>query len=242
MSVPMAVETLVACSHGTDSREGRRAIAALLDQVRAALPGVPVEEAFVDVQEPAVGQVLAGCLARPDDRAVVVPVLLSTGFHTEVDIAGAVAARPGRAVAAPALGPHEALAEVLRSRLAEAGAEPAPGIAIVLAAAGSTDPRAEGDVAAVARLLAERVDGPVQVGFAAGSGPRIVDVVASARREGAARVVVASYVLAPGYFADVIAGCGADVVTAPLAPDERLAAIIVQRYREAVWRPQPAGR
>jgi len=48
--------TLIACSHGTRSADGRAAISALLDQVRALLPDVRVVEAFVDVQQPEIAE------------------------------------------------------------------------------------------------------------------------------------------------------------------------------------------
>lgn len=163
---------------------------------------------------------------------VVVPLLLSTGFHTNVDISRAVGAHPGLAVATGALGPHELLADVLHDRLTTGGAQ--PGDAVVLAAAGSSDPAAAVDVAAMAALLAARRDAEVTVGFAAGAGPRIADVVDETRRAGAERVVVASYVLAPGYFAQVIGAAGGDVVTEPLAPDARIAEIVAERYRAAL--------
>ena len=66
----------------------------------------------------------------------------------------------------PWIYPVALLADLLATRLREAGT--APGDAVVLAAAGSTDPAASVDVAAMADLLRERVDGPVSVGFAAG--------------------------------------------------------------------------
>lgn len=224
----MTAPTLVACSHGTGSAAGRAAIRALLDQVRGILPGVPVEEAFVDVQQPEVDDVVADAVAR--GPVVVVPVLLSTGYHTRIDIARAVAAHP-RAFAAPALGPHDLLALALESRLHEAGLRPDD--TVMLAAAGSSDPAAEHDVRRMATRLAGCLQMPVSVGFAAGAQPRIAAAVAQAREHGASRVVVASYVLAPGHFADVIANAGADVVTAPLAPDLRIAGVIAERYRAA---------
>ncbi|MFI8594908.1 sirohydrochlorin chelatase [Microbacterium sp. NPDC078428] len=221
--------TLIACSHGTRSHEGRQAISTLLDQVRTLVPGVRIEEAFVDVQEPAIDEVVDRAVA--EGPAVVVPVLLSTGYHTRVDIARAVAAHPGRAIAAPALGPHDLLALVLESRLADADLQ--GGDAIVLAAAGSSDPSAAIDVQAMADRLSQCVFAPITVGFAAGAHPRIDAAVESARAAGAERVIAASYVLAPGYFADVIGRAGADAVTAPLAPDVRIAALIVERFRAA---------
>jgi hypothetical protein len=44
---------------------------------------------------------------------------------------------------------------------------------------------------------------------------------------------VASYLLAPGYFYDRVMEAGADVVAAPLAPDERLVQIVLDRYDAA---------
>lgn len=222
---------LIACSHGTSSLEGRAAISALVDRVRAMLPEVRVAEAFVDVQEPEIDAVVAAVPAGA--ASVVVPVLLSTGFHTRVDIARAVAAAPGPCVATAALGPHPLLAELLAERLHAAGLYAATD-AVVLAAAGSSDPAAAVDVAAMAELLAARLGRPVTAGFAAGAGTRIAEAVSAAREAGAKRVFAASYVLAPGHFAGVIAAGGADVVTPPLAPDDAVAAVIVERYRAAV--------
>ncbi|MDD7928572.1 sirohydrochlorin chelatase [Microbacterium thalli] len=223
---------LIACSHGTSSPEGRAAISALVGRVREMLPDVRVDEAFVDVQKPEIDTVVAGVPAGA--ASVVVPVLLSTGFHTRVDIARAVAAAPGPCVATPALGPHPLLAEVLADRLSAAGLGAAATDAVVLAAAGSSDPAAAVDVAAMADLLAARLGRPVTAGFAAGAGTRIAEAVTAARAAGATRVFAASYVLAPGHFAGVIAAGGADVVTPPLAPDDAVAAVVVERYRAAL--------
>ncbi|MCT9821161.1 sirohydrochlorin chelatase [Microbacterium sp. W1N] len=221
------MSALIACAHGTRSPEGQATVAALVDRVRTLLPGVAVHDAFVDVQQPEIDDVVAAA----DDPPVVVPVLLSRGFHTRVDIARAVRSREGSRQTAP-LGPHPLLAEVLRDRIV-AAVELAPGDHVVLAAAGSTDPRAEDDVAAQADLLRALLTVPVSVGFAAGTTPTIADAVTAARHGGAARVIAASYVLAPGYFADVVVRAGADVTTDVLGADERLARVIVERYRDA---------
>ena len=224
----MTRPTLIACSHGTSSDDGRLAIRGLIEQVRAILPHVPVEEAFVDVQEPTVADVVARVAAS--GPAVVVPLLLSTGYHTRVDIAAAVEPY-ANVVAAPALGPHDLLALVLEDRLREAGLR--SGDAVVLAAAGSTDPAAETDARTMARRVAELLHARLTVGFTAGAEPGISEAVAQARVDGARRVIAASYVLAPGHFASVIADGGADIVTAPLAPDLRIAAVIAERYEAA---------
>ena len=67
----------------------------------------------------------------------MVPLLLSVGYHVKVDIARAVKSRPETRAAAP-LGPDPRLAALLDQRLREAGVT--DNDAVVLAAAGSSDP------------------------------------------------------------------------------------------------------
>lgn len=226
---PTVAPVLVGCSHGTDSHAGRAAIRSILDGVRAARPDLDVREAFVDVQHPEIAQAVVDAVDQPGASAVVVPLLLSVGFHVRVDIAGAVDGAP--AVAAVPLGPDERLVDVLADRLAEAGLRDDD--AVVLAAAGSTDPGAAVAVEAVAAGLAARIGRTVGIGYGAGATPRVPDAVAAARASGAPRVVVAAYLLAPGFFHDRVLAAGADVVTAPLAPDDRLVAVVLDRYATA---------
>lgn len=223
---------LVACAHGTRNPTGRRLIAELALAARALRPGLVTTAAFVDVQPPTVADVLAS-LSASGRAAVVVPLLLSGGYHVHVDIASAVAAAPGTVAARP-LGPDPRLAAVLHDRLVQAGADPGdPGTAVVLAAAGSSDPRSVRDVEDTAALVQRSWTGPVSTGYGSAAQPPVPDAVAAAREAGAARVVVASYLLAPGHFHDKLAGAGADVVTAPLLPDERIAAVLLDRYDAA---------
>ena len=220
---------LVACAHGTRSPAGRRLVAELALAARSLRPGLTTAAAFVDVQPPTVVDVVAG-LSAAGRPAVVVPLLLSGGYHVHVDIAGAVAAAPGTVAARP-LGPDPRLVEVLHDRLVAAGADPRdPLTAVVLAAAGSSDPRAVADVEDTADLLQPRWAGPVTTGYGSAAVPTVADAVTAARRAGAERVVVAAYLLAPGHFHDKLARAGADLVTAPLLPDDRIAALLLDRY------------
>ena len=59
-------------------------------------------------------------------------------------------------------------------------------------------------------------------------------ILDAARAAGARQVVAASYVLAPGHFADLVAAAGADAVTAPVGTDPRVAEIVAERYRAAL--------
>ena len=223
---------LVACAHGTRNPTGRRLIGELALAARALRPGLRTTAAFVDVQPPTVVDVVAG-LATTQTPAVVVPLLLSGGYHVHVDIAGAVSAHEG-AVAARPLGPDPRLAAVLTARLLAAGADPHdPGTAIVLAAAGSSDARSVADVEHTAAMLQADWAGPVTTGYGSAAQPAVPDAVTAARAAGAHRVLVAAYLLAPGHFHDKLQGAGADCVTAPLLPDERIAAVLLDRYDAA---------
>jgi sirohydrochlorin ferrochelatase len=247
---------LIACSHGTASPDGQAAVAALVAAVSAARPDLEVHGAFVDVQQPDPGAVLA---TLPADReARLVPLLLSAGYHVFVDLTD-IAADRERTVVAPALGPDPRLVALLHRRLLAAGLR--EGDRVVLAAAGSSDARAVTDCAATAEALAALIGAPVTAAYLSAAHPRLADAVAaqhdSAPRDSAPgdsppaeqpeqpgravhsasrpRVVVATYLLAPGYFADVAAASGADVVTPPLLlPDEppaqELVDIVVERY------------
>jgi sirohydrochlorin ferrochelatase len=224
---------LVACAHGTRSPAGRRLVAELALTARRLRPGLETWAAFVDVQPPTVADVVAE-LASEDRQTVVVPLLLSGGYHVHVDIAQAVD-RFRTAVAARPLGPDPRLVAVLADRLAEAGADAGdPGTAVVLAAAGSSDPRSVADVEATAALVQRGWAGPVSVGYGSAAQPTVPAAVAAAREAGARGVVVASYLLAPGHFHDRLGAAGADVVTAALLPDERVAEVLLDRYDAAL--------
>lgn len=240
----MSAPVLIGCSHGTNDPAGRLVIGGLLDDVRAARPELDVREAFVDVQEPAVADVVAGA-----GSAVVVPLLLSAGYHVGVDIGDAVAgpdAAPGPAVAAAPLGPDPRLVEILLDRLQAVGT--APEDTVVLAAAGSSHPGAAGDVERVAEALRRHHPGHVTVGYGSIASPSVADAVAAARdyrdrRDGdGLKVVVAAYLLAPGFFHDRLLESGADAVTGPLGPDPRLAAIVLDRYDAALARLPQTSR
>ena len=220
---------LIACSHGTSSLSGRAAITAIVEGAAALLPGIRVVPAFVDVEYPQIDEVVAA--ETRDSLAIVVPLLLSTGFHTRVDIARAVASADGRAVATRPLGTHPLIAELVVRRLIEAGATPAD--AVVLAAAGSSDPTSAADVAEVALAVSQLWGGPVAPGFAAMAHPLLPEALETARATGA-RTVAASYVLAPGHFASVVRRAGFEITSEPLGPDPSLAEVVADRYRAAV--------
>lgn len=220
---------LIGCAHGTKSAQGRETVRGVLDAVRIALPGVDVREAYVDVHGPFLADVLAEIpVAEHGRSAVVVPLLLAAGYHVYHDIAEAIAERPD-VVAAPPLGPDERLTAVVLDRLREAHVS--QGATLVLAAAGSSDPRSQADTETAAEMLRGTWGGPVRVAFAAGHAPSVADAVRSARNYGEdGTVAVASFLLAPGVFQTRLSEAGADVVTSALAPHPEIVSIVIDRY------------
>ncbi len=227
---------LVLPSHGTGDPVGQGAIRALVDAV-AARVDVPVLGCFVDVQQPDVQATLA--LAPGGAPLVIVPLLLSTGYHVRVDVTeAALSVAPRQTEVTPALGPDDRLVDLLALRLQEAGLRSTD--QVVLAAAGSSDPDAVADCTEVAAALARRLGTDVTVGFLASAEPRLDAAISTARgAHPGRRIAVATYLLAPGYFARLAAAADAELVTAPLLtagrpPAESLVDLVIDRYSWAV--------
>jgi sirohydrochlorin ferrochelatase len=217
---------LVLLAHGTRDAGGAAAIDLLAELLRAELPTVAV--AYADVRPPSLTETVAAI----DGAAVIVPAFLSAGYHVRVDVPAQLAATGRCDVSlAHSLGPDPELVEVAYQRLVEAGW--VSGDQVVLAAAGSRDPRAIQDVGRAARLLGDRLGGPVQIGYAAGD-PRVADIVSRAGADRSVRVSVASWLLAPGVFQRALAAAGADVVADPLGAHPRVAAVVRARYDAAL--------
>lgn len=81
----------------------------------------------------------------------------------------------------------------------------------------------------------------VRPAFASASLPRTEDAVRALRAEGARRVAVAPYVIAPGRLPDRIAAgaaaAGADLVSPVLGAAPELARLLLQRYDAAALTP-----
>ena len=221
--------TLVAVAHGSRTPTAQATIRALLDAVRAARPGLDVREAYIELAAPSLPEVLADA----SEPVVVVPLLLGNGYHIAHDVAGATAFyRPGAGVA-PALGPDPLLVDALVDRLADAegGRASHP---VVLAVAGSSDPRSHADAEATAALLSERTGRPVIAAYTSSTAPSVREAVTALRIAGHAAVSVATYLLSPGRFAREVRSCGADVVSDPLGAHPALVELVLRRHAAAI--------
>jgi sirohydrochlorin ferrochelatase len=199
------VSALVIVAHGSVDPRFAEVVEAIAAQVAEARTDLKIRTGYLGHGTP------FETVATPDD--IVVPLLLTNGFHVRKDIPTRFAGTVTRAI-----GPDRRLTVLMARRLREAGWS---GEALALAATGSSDPRSQADVHQMARDLGDELGREVSAGFLSDGEPALLDLEP---------VAVATYLLAPGRFADAIADCGASIIAAPLGADPLVAEIVLDRY------------
>lgn len=196
--------TTVLVVHGTRDPAGAAVAYELADRVGASV-------AFVDVLGPGVREVLD----QAPGPVTVVPAFLASGHHVRTDVPAAVHAtgRSDVRITVP-LGAGPDVLTAAADRLRAAGRRRRD--AVVLAAAGSADARANDEVRGAARMLSLRLGCHVSVGYLGSAEPPAPVVVRRLRARGHRRVAVASLLLAPGLFHRAATACGADIVSEAL--------------------------
>ena len=218
-------QRLLAVAHGTALRVGPPPRAErLVDAVRAAPAGTSPSTCASSTSS------IRGCptlLAAYDRPAVVVPLLLSTGYHVQTDIPGRRRRRTRRSRVARHLGPHPLLVDALVDRLAALPGDPASVRAGRRRLDAARRPRAE--LAETARLLGARLG--------TASRPRRWPTTCRAALAAArAPVHVATYLLAEGQFAATLRRRRRRrrrAVAAPLGVHPALVELVWRRYDEA---------
>ena len=239
---------LVAVAHGSAVPRAAATIADLMTVVaeRAARRGVDLPDlciAYLGHALPSLPQVLS--TLEPGIRVTVLPLLLTAAYHSKTDIPRVFGDFPRLRIRyGAALGPHPLLIRALERRLAEAD----PGVlenrgrtGVVLAAAGSSDPDANATIARLAARWQARAGWfATRPAYASAASPDPAAAVISVLRDGARRAVVATYLLAPGYFADRIRdsslAVGAAAVSPVLGASAEVADVLLDRFRSRATR------
>lgn len=213
----------------------------------AAAPYSRVSAAFLDFTAPRLPDVLRAAAGRGESTAIVVPLLLTAAYHGRVDVPAEIdraraAAVPVDVGLATVLGPVDGplldrraldlMTSALIRRLHQTGVL-ADADGILLAGAGSRDDAALRTVDLVAEALGTALERPCRTGYASGGGPGVAEAVAALRADGARRIAVGSYFLAPGLLHDRVVGqalaAGALAVAGPLGTAPEIARLVVAR-------------
>lgn len=237
----MTAPALVALAHGSRDPRSAATIKALVDEVKAMRPDLKVEPAFLELSRPSFQTVVDRLVKAGHEEIVVVPLLLTEAYHAKVDVPGAIAEASARHEgvkfhATSILGLEAQFLEVLDVRMREAlkASRVRELDALVLAAAGSSDPLANQAVARLARVWGTRHKLPVTAAFASAAPPAAGEAVRAFRAEGRRHIAVASLFLAPGFLPDRAAElaleAGAVAVSEPLGAHPELARTILARY------------
>ena len=203
----MAAPALVALAHGSRDPRSAETIKALVAEVKAMRPDLRIETAFLDLCQAVVrhgrGPAGEGGLRR-DRRRAAAP-------HRGLPRQGGRPRRrspprprvtrdsrsgpPGCSAWRPRSSRCSTCACASRSRTARVRELDA----LVLAAAGSSDPLANQAVARLARTWGTRHKLPVTAAFASAAPPAAGEAVRAFRAEGRRHIAVASFFLAPGH-------------------------------------------
>jgi len=252
----MGGPALLLAGHGSTSQAGVAEYFALAERVRALQPGLAVGTGFLELAPPPLSVAVGDLVAGGHRDIVVVPLVLVGAGHAKADIPAVVVEARRRFPEVQLrysreLGIHPDLLAVVVERLdATVPAALRAGTAVLLVGRGSSDPDANADILKVARLLWEGRDWPtVEACFVGITGPRVPEGLERCRRLGHRRIAVVPYFLFTGVLerrihakAAEFAAAHPDVavqVTRYLGPDDRVAELVLERYREALGGPVP---
>jgi sirohydrochlorin ferrochelatase len=242
----MPEPVLVAVAHGSQDPRASATVGELMAMVaerarRRGLGAPDLRTAYLGHAPPSLPQVMSTIEAGR--RVRVLPLLLTAAYHAKADIprllTRVASDFPRLQVSyGDPLGPHPRLLRALERRLAEEDPDgDRARTGVVLAAAGSSDPEAN---ATIGRLAAQWQGGggwlAVRPAYASAAGPSPAAAVTGLLQAGVPRVVVATYLLAPGLFADRIRtsslAAGAAAVSPALGACAEVADVLLDRFAE----------
>ena len=244
---------LVIAGHGTRDADGVAVCLALVDRVRALLPGVRVEAGFVELTPPAIDAALSSVLEDGAAHAVVVPRMIGSGGHVREDIpeaieAGKLAYPRATVVYTRHLGSPVPLVSAVRKRIATACAEWSPSdVAVVFVGRGCSVTEANADHVRLGRVMLETGGyATVLPAFIQVAQPTVAESLSVAYSTGSRRIVVMPHYLFPGRLTTWVQAAvdewtaehpDAEVRVAPPIGDcPELAEVVAKRYREGMLR------
>jgi sirohydrochlorin cobaltochelatase len=241
---------LLIVGHGSRAADGAAEFHRLADRVRHLAPDLPVGAGFIELAEPPIGEAVNDLVTAGAREIVAIPLMLLAAGHTKNDIPATLVRErlrhpDVRIHYGRDLGIRPELLGLIDERVAACIApDEHSETAVVLVGRGTTDPDANGDLAKIARLYFEGREHPlVEAAFVSLAPPSVSEALERCRLLGVRRVVVVPYFLFTGVLERRIRDqaaaygreTGLDVRTAGyFGPDDRVAALVLERFREAM--------
>jgi len=226
---------LVLTAHGSADPRSAANTQAVAEKLARMRPALDVQVAFLEQNSPSLSDVLT----RVHGPAVVTPLLLASAYHARVDIprqiAGCVRADVRQA---DVLGEDDRLVSVLRERIAELGVcRLDDTVGVLLVAIGTSNPAVNARTVRVApKLLSGTGWAGATTAFATRPERSLAEGLGRLRRQGAHRVVIAPWFLAPGLLPDRVRrfahGAGIEMA-APLGSHRLVAETVLDRFDQA---------
>jgi sirohydrochlorin ferrochelatase len=228
--------TLVLTAHGSADPRSAANAEAVAGRLARMRPGLDVRLAFLEHSSPG----LADVLTSVEGPTVVTPLLLANAYHARVDIPHQIAGCGLRFEVrqADVLGEDDRLISVLRERVAELGVSRFDEqLGVLLVAIGTSDPAVNARTARVApKLLAGTGWDGVTTSFATRPERSLAEGLGRLRRQGARRVVIAPWFLAPGRLPDRVQRFADDAgiaMAAPLGAHRLVVETLLDRFDQA---------
>ncbi|MFT4087294.1 MAG: sirohydrochlorin chelatase [Gordonia sp. (in: high G+C Gram-positive bacteria)] len=215
------------------------------DAVGARVPGVEVQLAYLDLNEPLVSDVLG----ESSGDVTVVPLLFGDGYHSKIDLPAIIddaqRANPGlRVTQTPIVGRHSPIPalvdQLFRSlSLSKGSLSLSKGLGVLLYAVGSSDTGSDASVRARGDELAGYLGVPVETVFATRLGPdgsAVRDAVARLRAAGAQQIAASPLFLSAGLLTERVERqldlhAPGSLVAGPIGAHPALVGAVVSLYR-----------
>jgi sirohydrochlorin cobaltochelatase len=241
---------LLVLGHGSRDPRGAREFHELVGRIRRREPSLLVEGGFIELSPPPISECVTRLAEGGVREVAAVPLMLLAAGHAKDDIPATLVRermthpqmsfRYGRA-----LGVRPELLELMDRRIsAVVPEEEKAETAVLVVGRGSSDPDANSDLYKVSRLFFEGRPYPlVETAFVSLAPPKVLEALERLRKLGAKRIAVFSYFLFTGVLEERIRehsesfarDTGVEARYAGyFGPDEVIAELVLERYREAV--------
>lgn len=200
--------------HGTRDPNGTRQFFELSDRLSDSLPGIPMEAALLEFQQPTIPEAWDSLHRRGVRHVHVAPLLLFAAGHAKQDIPDEIGScqesTPGMTFdQSRPLSRHAAILELVESRVRDSLTQipsPPERIAIVMVGRGNRDPCAQADMRVMTEIIRKRVSvETTTTAFYAMAQPALPGVLASvASTERYDQIIVYPHLLFEGRLLEAI--------------------------------------